>query len=64
MAMRKIIRDLDDVFKKKNSLEKIFSKNMQLSTWLRSATYDVKGETTPEGLMGWQNIETKPLEEV
>ena len=64
MAMRIIIRDIEDGFKKKYSLEKIFSKNMQLSTWLRSATYDVKGETTPEGLMGWQNIETKPLEEV
>ena len=56
-AMRIIIRDIEDGFKKKYSLEKIFSKNMQLASWLKSVSYDVKGEMTPEGLMSWQQIE-------
>jgi len=63
MAMRIIIRDIEDGFKKKQSLEKIFSKNMQLASWLKSVSYDVKGETTPQGLMGWQDIEVKRREE-
>ncbi len=63
MAMRIIIRDIEDGFKKNQSLEKIFSKNMQLSTWLKSISYDVKGETTPEGLLNWQQIKTTKLEE-
>ena len=62
MAMRIIIRDIEDGFKKKLSLEKIFSKNMQLASWLKSVTYDVTGETTPEGLMSWENIETETFE--
>jgi hypothetical protein len=57
MAMRIVIRDIEDGFKKNYSLEKIFSKNMQLASWHKSVTYDVKGETTPEGLTSWQNME-------
>lgn len=57
MAMRIIIRDIEDGFKKKLSLEKIFTKNMQLKSWHKSVTYDVKGEMTPKGLMNWEDIE-------
>ena len=62
MAMRIIIRDIEDGFKKKYSLEKIFSTNMQLASWLKSVSYDVKGETTPDGLMAWQQIEVDKSE--
>ncbi len=30
---------------------------MQLKNWFQSVTYDVKGETTPKGLMSWEDIE-------
>jgi hypothetical protein len=59
MAMRIIIRDIEDGFKRNYSLEKIFTTNMQLQTWFKSKTYDVKGEMTPEGLMGWDKIEER-----
>lgn len=59
MAMRIIIRDIEDGFKKKQSLEKIFTKNMQLKSWFQSKTYSVTGETTPEGLLGWDKIEER-----
>ena len=64
MAMRIIIRDIEDGFKKNYSLEKIFSKNMQLASWLKSVTYDVKGETTPDGLLSWDNIKLEKLKDV
>ena len=64
MAMRIIIRDIEDGFKKNYSLEKIFSKNMQLASWLKSVTYDVKGETTPFGLLSWDNIKLENLKDV
>lgn len=64
MAMRIIIRDIEDGFKKNYSLEKIFSKNMQLASWLKSITYDVTSETIPDGLLSWDNIQLDKLEDV
>lgn len=62
MAMRIVIRDIEDGFKKDLPLEKIFSRSMQLKSWLKTIEYDVTGETTPEGLLSWTDIELRDME--
>ena len=62
MAMRIIVRDIESGFKHNLTLDKIFSKNMQLQSWFKSKTYNIKGDITPEGLMGWDKIEERTFE--
>ena len=56
MAMRLVVRDLEEGFKKGYDLDRIFKCSI-LKTWLQSPEYEMKKESVPPQLLNWKNIE-------
>ena len=59
MAMRLIVRDLEEGFKKGYDLDRII-KGSVLKTCLRSPEYDMKKESVSPQLLNWKDIEGNP----
>ncbi|MHA2364956.1 MAG: hypothetical protein ACXAC7_13450 [Candidatus Hodarchaeales archaeon] len=59
MAMRIVVRDIEEGFMKNFTLEKILKRITVLQAWNHSIEYSVKGETTPEDLLSWKNIKIR-----
>ena len=56
MAMRIVIRDIENGFKKKYQLDNILERITVLKHWKKSNTYSVQGEETPSDLLNWNNM--------